>query len=97
MHAFQLGLGFQFCKQHNFFWYDFIDFLVEEMIGEIENYLKEWKFKFLSFLAHMFLHQNPDFFNKYVGLSIFDEKGRRKPVSTWTPLLFATFDYYAFS
>lgn len=66
------------------------------MIEKINKYQVEQKFRFLSYLAHMFLYQNPDFFDKRVKLSIFDEKKRKKLVFFWTPLLSSTFDYYAF-
>lgn len=29
-------------------------------------------------------------------LAIFDENGVRRPISIWAPLLFATYDHYAF-
>lgn len=54
------------------------------------------RFRFPSFLSHMFLHQNPDFFKKHVKLAIFDESGKRRSVSIWTSLLSSTYDYYAF-
>lgn len=81
VHAFQLGLRFQFYRKYSFFWYDFAKYLVEEMIRKIKDYQTEWKFRFPSFLSHMFLHQNPNFFDRHVKLAIFDERRRRKSVS----------------
>lgn len=66
------------------------------MIRKINDYQTEHKFKFPSFLAHMFLHHNPDLFDKHVKLAIFDERRRRKSVSVWNPLLSSTYNYYAF-
>lgn len=54
------------------------------------------RFRFSSLLAHMFLHQNPDFFRHRLGLAVFDESGVRRMVSMCTFLLSATYDYYAF-
>lgn len=45
----------------------------------------------------MFLHLNLDFFAWYFPLSFFYKWGKRKLVSTWTPFLSASYDYYAFS
>lgn len=67
------------------------------MIEQINKYPVERKFRFVSYLAYIFLYQNIDFFDEQLKLSIFDEKGRKMPVSVWTPLLSSTFDYYAFS
>lgn len=80
---FQLGLGFQLRRKHSFFWYDFAKFIIKEMLRQIRDYKMQQRFKFPSFFAHMFLHQNPYFFKKHVRLAIFDEKGRRRHVSVW--------------
>lgn len=70
--------------------------MVEEMIWKIKNYPTKENFIFLSFLVHMFLHQNPNFFTRYFPLTIFDEQGKRKSVSKWTPFLSTSYDYYLF-
>lgn len=93
---FQMGLGFQLRKQHSLFWYDFAEVIIQEMLNQIKEYNTQHKFKFSSLLPYMFLHQNPNFFRNRMGLGIFDENGVRRLVYVWTPLLFATYDYYAF-
>jgi hypothetical protein len=67
------------------------------MFAQFHEYPKKYQFRFLSLLAHMFLHQKIDFFNRFINLSIFEKDEGCKLVSTWTPILLTTYDYYAFS
>lgn len=71
--------------------------IVQEMLIQFKEFNTQHRFMFSSLLSHMFLHQNHGFFRNYMGLAMFDENGVRRPISVCTPLLSATYDYYAFS
>lgn len=96
VYPFQMGMLFKIHKQKESFCYDFAEDLAQEIIEQLMNYKKQYKFRDTSFLVHMFLHQNVDFFSQYMELSTHDNEKRRNIVTAWTPILFATYNSYVF-
>lgn len=93
---FQMALAFKLRKQKVPFRFDFANIIQKGIFKEFRDYESQGKFKYLSFLAHMFLYQNPDFFSRRMQLSVVDEQRQRKPMSAWTHILSSTCDYYTF-
>jgi len=78
---------------------DFTDIIADTMYAQMEAYPKQYVFRYSSFLVHMLLHQNIDFFTSYIQLATTDDSDPTKAilVSAWTHVLSTSYDYYTFS
>lgn len=91
-----MGLMVKFRKQREIFSVDFADILVHEMVEQLVNLKSHWRFRYTSFLDHMFLHQNPELFKETMELSMYDNRNKKNLVTVWTHLLSTTYNAYTF-